>query len=364
MDTGKVNTDRYNVYYNGCWNSVATRTKVVTTTKTQPENMKQTCKTTGSNPEVCTTVSGYPQNNGNSSTSSATTYTDGYTADSTSSSTVFNNINSQSDGTKSCNGTGSNKVCTWTRTFKQNQVDTTIVKTASDFTHTWQVNDHSTWWGCVMDRPQDYDISNTAPAGAQGFPAANLEMCYNSSAFKAKISPLGYNWSDLATQIGNMTPNGYTNQAIGVAHGWQMLTPGDPWATPAVPANTARYIILFSDGLNTQDRWYITPTAQMDNGNANIDDRLVKTSALKSNGVCDNAKADGIIVYAIYVHLTGDPPDSASMRACATDTQQVFQPDLGRPDRRRLHQHRPADHQCAGQPLDGSCPAGPGADGD
>ncbi|HEU0096943.1 MAG TPA: pilus assembly protein TadG-related protein [Rhizomicrobium sp.] len=317
IDNGRVNTDHNSIYYNGCWTSTATRTKTVTTTKTQPQNVKQSCTQKGNNAESCTN-NGNPQNNGNSTTNNDTSYANGYSGDSTNSSTVTNkNANSQSDGSKSCSGSGNNKTCTWTRTFTQNQVTTTTVKSGSDFSHAWQPNQHTSWNGCILDRAQDDDISNTAPAGTHGFPAVNPDLCFSTT-----ITPLGYSWTNLASQITNMTPNGYTNQPIGVAHGWQMLTPGDPWDTPAVPANTSRYIILFSDGLNTQDRWYVSSNTNV--GDTRVDARLVKADASKPDGVCDKAKADGIIIYSVYIHLAGDPADSASMKNCATDLSKYF----------------------------------------
>jgi len=192
---------------------------------------------------------------------------------------------------------------------------------ANYYKHVWKPNDHSTWTGCVIDREKDYDIANTAPNGANttGFPASNPENCFN-----AKITALGDSWDDLADQITAMKPDGSTNQPIGIAHGWQMLTPGDPWGTPPVPDDTSRYIILFSDGLNTLDRWYMTSTSKMNAGNPDIDARMVKASASQPDGVCDKAKAGGIIIYSVYIHLAGDPPDSAPLQNCATDSSKYF----------------------------------------
>ena len=71
--------------------------------------------------------------------------------------------------------------------------------------------------------------------------------------------PLSYNWSAMATLVNNLSPNGNTNQGIGLAHGWMSLVGGGPYPTP--PAKDPNYtyqtiIILLTDGLNTQNRWY------------------------------------------------------------------------------------------------------------
>jgi hypothetical protein len=165
-----------------------------------------------------------------------------------------------------------------------------------------------------MDRTQDYDIQNTQPSGASGMPATNN---YPSSLCPAATTTaLGYDWSSLNTQIGNMKANGSTNQAIGVANGWQMLTPGDPYGTPSVPANTTRYIILLSDGLNTQDRWWGNGSSENTSDDAKIDDRM--------NKACSAAKADGIIVYSLYVNINGSDGNSAPLQNCATDSSKFF----------------------------------------
>ena len=59
--------------------------------------------------------------------------------------------------------------------------------------------------------------------------------------------------------IDSIYPDGNTNQAIGLAHGWMSLVGGGPY--PAPPAMDPNYkykqvIILLTDGLNTENRWY------------------------------------------------------------------------------------------------------------
>ena len=73
------------------------------------------------------------------------------------------------------------------------------------------------------------------------------------------LMALNYNWSAMTTLVNNMSPGGNTNQAIGLQLGWQSLVGGGPFGT--VPAKNPNYdyktiIILLTDGLNTQDRWY------------------------------------------------------------------------------------------------------------
>ena len=197
-----------------------------------------------------------------------------------------------------------------------------------NYPHTWVSNNHNTWGGCVMDRQRkgittngassaaavDYDITNTAPVTTtpdSQFPAENNLYCNSST-----VTPLGYNWTTLSNQINAMTAYGATNQAIGMEHGWQTLTPGAPYGAPTVPSNTSRYIIVVSDGLNTLDRWWGDGSTEGTTNDGYIDARM--------NSVCAAAKADGITVYSIYVNIGGTDGNSAPLQNCATDSTKYF----------------------------------------
>ncbi|HWM60783.1 MAG TPA: pilus assembly protein TadG-related protein [Rhizomicrobium sp.] len=256
MDNGKVNTERNVHYYNGCYTSVAT----------------------GATKQV-------------SSGSFATCSGSGY-------------------ANCSCSGSGNSKICS-TKYYK----------------HTWTPNAHSSWGGCITDRAQDYDIANTLPSGSDttGFPADNPANPVDSGGVSVSpsyycmygnVTPLEYDWTDLATRVNGMQAKGSTNQAIGVAHAWQALTPGNPYAAPSVPPNTARYIILFSDGLNTQDRWWGDGSTEGTTQDGYIDDREKK--------VCTAAKADGVVIYTVFMDVGGSHGDSAPLKNCASDTSKYY----------------------------------------
>jgi len=107
-----------------------------------------------------------------------------------------------------------------------------------------------------------------------------------------------------------MTPNGNTNQAIGLQLGWQSLVGGGPFSAPPAMDPTYKYtqaIILLTDGLNTQDRWYTSQNS--------IDNRQAMT--------CANAKAAGIVLYTVQVNTGGDPT-STLLQNCATDSSKFF----------------------------------------
>ena len=169
--------------------------------------------------------------------------------------------------------------------------------------HTWTPANHSTWNGCVTDRDQNYDTTNDAPlAGATLYPAEQYSSC------PAQLMGLSNDWTTLSSKIDAMQPNGNTNQAIGLQAGWQSLTAA-PFTVPTMDPNYkyTQVIILLSDGLNTEDRWYSNASS--------IDTRQQKT--------CDNIKDAGITLYTVQVNTGGDPT-STLLKNCASDPSKFF----------------------------------------
>jgi von Willebrand factor type A domain len=128
------------------------------------------------------------------------------------------------------------------------------------------------------------------------------------SSCPVPVMQLSYNWSALNAKIDAMSPDGNTNQAIGLQWAWQTLT-SSPFTVPAKDPNYQYndVIILLSDGLNTEDRWYTTQPS--------IDARQQIT--------CNNIKAAGITIYTVQVNTNGDPT-SALMQNCASSTDKFF----------------------------------------
>jgi Flp pilus assembly protein TadG len=172
------------------------------------------------------------------------------------------------------------------------------------YDHTWIPNLRATWSGCIMDRAQSYDVNMTAPtSAATRFPAENGASCVPS----VMMGTLGNNWSQLHDKTDAMTVAGNTNQTIGLA--WAMMAQSNsaPFNVGSLPEFTTRYIILFSDGQNTQNRW--------SSSQASVDARMTQA--------CNNAKAAGFVIYSVYVN-TGGAGDSAVMQACASDSSKYY----------------------------------------
>jgi Flp pilus assembly protein TadG len=203
----------------------------------------------------------------------------------------------------SCTGNGNKKVCTQTETT-----------TGAPYAHNWIKNQHNTWNGCVADRgtssgpKSDYDRLVTDPStgvAASLFPAEQYSNCPSA------VTGQSYSWSTLKSDVDDLLPSGSTNQPIGLVWGWQSLVGGGPLLSPN---KTSSYtyndvIILLSDGLNTQDRWYGNGSST----STSVDARMHDSSG---NGTCANIYAAGITLYTIQVNTGGDPTSNL-LKSCA-----------------------------------------------
>jgi hypothetical protein len=165
----------------------------------------------------------------------------------------------------------------------------------------WTPANHSTWNGCVYDRDQNNDVSNTAPV--PGAPAT-LFRAHQASACPASLVPLGHDWTALHGKIDAMTPAGNTNVTIGLAWGFQLLSPVEPFNAPAPAPDLDKVIVMLTDGDNTQNRWTSSGSA--------IDARTGKA--------CDNIKAANIKLYTVRV-INGD---AALLKSCATKPSMYY----------------------------------------
>jgi Flp pilus assembly protein TadG len=175
--------------------------------------------------------------------------------------------------------------------------------------HTTGSPAHSQWNGCVGDRDPTYAVASTAPSSTTtNFPADQDQNCP-----AAPILPLTYNWTSVNTTIDQMTPAGATNQHIGLLWGWLSLLQQSPLNAPAEQANTSyqHIIILFTDGLNTGDRWYGDYSSQ-----SSQVDSVMST-------LCTNIKSTGVIIYTVQIDTDG-AGQSAVLPACASSSANFF----------------------------------------
>jgi len=202
------------------------------------------------------------------------------------------------------------------------------------FTHTWSAFPLS----CIADRdPFKNSLDTPEPPDPANpdtlFPAfTNVEYAapnYSSntaycppdgSAQMQPVAPLSSNWSTLKSAINGMVAMGNTDQGIGLQVGVQTLVPGGAFNAPAEAdadvTSYKRYIILLSDGTNTQDRW---STAQ-----GTIDARQ-KALCQAINNAKDASNQPLYTVYTIQLD-TNVPADGQStvLKNCASPDAQYY----------------------------------------
>jgi len=209
----------------------------------------------------------------------------------------------------------------------------------------------STWSGCVTDRDgpnqanyggvssnANYDAQGDAPSSnnmtavshpSTLFPANEYSGVCGSNTTLEQMVPLSSDWSALKTMVNAMQANGSTNQAIGLAWGWQSLLTTGPIAAPAEDSNYTynRVIIILSDGLNTQDRWPAYGDGNTQNNNSSGTGYIDARQEL----LCKNLKAQTdpktnlpmYTVYTIQVDTDGEGT-SQVLSDCASDPSKFF----------------------------------------
>jgi Flp pilus assembly protein TadG len=179
----------------------------------------------------------------------------------------------------------------------------------------WVPADHANWNGCVTDRgdlaapsANNYDRTIDKPVGKPDsqFPAEQYGNCVQP------MMGLSNDWSTMNNLVDKMQPAGSTNQPIGLVWGWMSLTGGGPLTVPpkAKGYSYKDVIIILSDGLNTQNRWY-------GNGSDVSTDVDARMYAPDGAGTCYNIKQAGITVYTVHVNTDGDPM-SKLLQNCAS----------------------------------------------
>jgi hypothetical protein len=160
----------------------------------------------------------------------------------------------------------------------------------------------NSWKGCVIDRDQNYDISNSAATASN---AASLYPADNDDCYTESLMPLSTDWTALKQKINDLKANGNTNTTIGMVWGWQMVTQGATLSSAAAPAtNLDKVIVFLTDGDNTENR-FTTSQSSID----------ARTASL-----CTTIKASGVIVYTIRV-MDGN---ATLLKNCASDAGKYF----------------------------------------
>ncbi len=164
----------------------------------------------------------------------------------------------------------------------------------------------ATWSGCIADRDMNWDV--TANPGAF-YPAVNCAAPGMTQLMGLTDLSVGADRTALVNRINAMSPGGNTNLTVGLAWGLSSLTPNSqlPGAAAFNQAHVEKFVVLLTDGDNTQNRFTSAGWA--------IDER--------TRMACDEIKqpAKKIRVFSIRV-IAGN---QALLRNCASNNTYYFE---------------------------------------
>ena len=180
------------------------------------------------------------------------------------------------------------------------------------------------WPGCISDRDDDYQDFDTKSNPATAITSSKYvaSFCHyylggfpvNGSQITA-MQGLTTNLDGVKAAASSMIPTGATNITIGLVMGLATLRSDTPFgAMSASDQSVSKFVIVFTDGHNTQNRF----KGNGRDGNSEapqVDDRFSKA--------CANAKQYAqAIVFTVGI---GDGANSL-LRNCATDPAQNYYP--------------------------------------
>lgn len=201
---------------------------------------------------------------------------------------------------------------------------TTQVKLGKSYANTAWVRFHdngaagtaaekAAWNGCIMDRDQPQNVSDTDPTGSawsrwhpiayQGRSPRNVDWNGPCNSLQ-QVTPLTADLKStgagsLRAAVSAMQANGNTNVSIGVAWGLKPLMNRAPFSGAAAPGDNdvIKAMIVLTDGDNTEDRWSGSQSA--------IDARTRSTCDMAKDAVknaAPSAAADSYVrLYTIRV---------------------------------------------------------------
>lgn len=186
----------------------------------------------------------------------------------------------------------------------------------------------------TVDLIADSDSVGLVPAAAAITPAKGP----NASCVTQPISPLATDYQAVKDKVDGLEANGNTNIMEGVAWGWRVLSPGEPFTEGAPKKAKARKVmIVLTDGSNV---FGVSTDPRNEMGSSyssfgyTADERLVPATVAsgastntamndKTLAACNNAKADGVEIFTIRLE---EPNKTTGMmlKDCATSPAHFF----------------------------------------
>ena len=191
---------------------------------------------------------------------------------------------------------------------------------------------------CVTERTGPDAYTDAAPAS--GWLGRNYPASGNPCLASA-IMPLSTDRAALKSKIDGLSAAGSTAGHLGLAWGWYMVSPNfaSLWPTDSQPAaygtdKLLKVVVLMTDGaFNTT---YCKGVISQDSGSGSgssadhINCNAPNGNAFsQAQALCDNMKAEGVIIYTVGFDVAADQAAQAIMTECATDAQHVYLPSTG-----------------------------------
>ena len=167
------------------------------------------------------------------------------------------------------------------------------------------------WQGCVADRDTGFNASaNPVSPGV----VKSLYPMVNCTDGVAQAMPLSADWKALNARVDQMKASGNTNITLGAQWGYEMLSAAQPFTEASGAPNVERFMILLTDGMNTQDRWGVGDETRMNK------DTKAMCDAITERGVPEAAKKLKITLYTILV-IDGNEP---LLKSCASSPEKYI----------------------------------------
>jgi Flp pilus assembly protein TadG len=179
----------------------------------------------------------------------------------------------------------------------------------------------TTWTGCTQDRKYPYNTSDSTPISGNddtkwGHPHASVHSVWGCAGYipnNLVVKPISNDHSGVINQLNAMTPYAWTHIALGFEYGWHLVSDTAPFTNVAAnnDSETQKYIILLTDGAQTEPAFGPAGTRTVAKGEQNLE------------ALCSAAKAQNIIVVTVAFDLNS-PATENRLSNCSTDPAKHF----------------------------------------
>ncbi|MEM7427844.1 MAG: TadE/TadG family type IV pilus assembly protein [Pseudomonadota bacterium] len=184
----------------------------------------------------------------------------------------------------------------------------------------------SSWTNCTFDRKYPYNVTDAAPdrgdpdtlwgiSRANGYSRrqAGYGPCANYPRRGLKVQPLTYDSGAVISQLRAMRPYSLTHIALGLEFGWALISPSAPFTEGVAYGDeeTKKFIVLLTDGAQTQPAWGDGNRRSVPNGEENLEE------------MCRNIKAKEVTLITIAFDLR-DSRTESRLRNCASEPAYFF----------------------------------------